>query len=158
MAEATQTLAQRQGAESTRPQRTLWGDAWRRLRRNKAAMAGLFAVIMLCLIAIFAGVIAPYPYDLQHIQDVFKPIGSPGYVLGTDQLGRDMLTRLIYGTRVSLGVALLSQLIVLLIGVPVGLIAGAGSHRLDNLLMRFTDIMYAFPDLLFVIIIRAVLG
>ncbi len=144
--------------EQTRKRRTLWSDAWRRLRRNKAALAGLIVAILLLLVAIFADVLAPYPYAEQHIQQVFRPIGTPGFPLGTDQLGRDLLSRLIYGARISLGVALLAQFIVLLLGIPIGLIAGAGSQRVDNLLMRFTDIMYAFPDLLFVIIILSVLG
>jgi oligopeptide transport system permease protein len=138
--------------------RSLWSDAWRRLRRNKAALLGLASIIVLVLVAIFADVLAPYPYDEQHIRDVFRPVGTPGYPLGTDQLGRDLLSRLIYGARISLGVAFLAQLLVLVIGLPIGIIAGAGSRTLDNLLMRFTDIMYAFPDLLFVIIILSVLG
>jgi len=142
----------------TQAQRGLWSDAWRRLRRNKAALAGLFIVVVLCLIAIFADVLAPYPYAEQHIQITFRKIGTPGYPLGTDQLGRDLLSRLIYGARISLGIALLAQVFVLLVGVPIGLIAGAGSHTLDNLLMRITDVIYAFPDLLFVIIILSVLG
>jgi oligopeptide transport system permease protein len=118
----------------------------------------LCVAVLLCVIALLADVLSPYPYAEQHIQSVFKPMGTPGFILGTDNLGRDVLSRLIYGARISLGVALLAQFFVLIIGVPVGLIAGAGSRRLDNLLMRFTDIMYAFPDLLFVIIILSVLG
>ncbi len=144
--------------EQAGPQRGLWTDAWRRLRRNRAALLGLVIVALLSLIALFAGQLAPYPYDEQHVDQIFQPIGAPHFPLGTDQLGRDMLSRLIYGARISLGVALLAQLIVLALGVPIGLIAGAGSPTLDNVLMRFTDIMYAFPDLLFVIIILAVLG
>jgi ABC-type dipeptide/oligopeptide/nickel transport system permease subunit len=158
MATTEVTQAMSGQIEWTRPPRTLWSDAWRRLRRNKAALAGLFVAILLILIAIFADALAPYPYAEQHINQVFRPIGAPGFPLGTDQLGRDLLSRLLYGARISLGVALLAQVIVLLIGVPIGLIAGAGSRRIDNLLMRFTDIMYAFPDLLFVIIILSVLG
>jgi ABC-type dipeptide/oligopeptide/nickel transport system permease subunit len=144
--------------EPSRPQRGLWSDAWRRLRRNKAAIVGLVAIVLLGLVALFADLLAPYPYDQQNIQSVFRPVGTPGFLLGTDQLGRDLLSRLIHGTRISLGVAVLAQAIVLLVGVPVGLIAGYGPRWLDNLLMRFTDIMYAFPDLLFVIIILSVLG
>lgn len=138
--------------------RSLWSDAWRRLRRNKAALVGLAMIIALLLVAVFADLLAPYPYDQQQIGATFRPVGTPGHPLGTDQLGRDLLSRLIYGARISLGVALLAQLLVLLIGLPIGVIAGAGSRTLDNLLMRFTDIMYAFPDLLFVIIILSVLG
>ncbi len=142
---------------TTKP-RSLWSDAWRRLRRNKAALLGLTMIVILVLVAIFADVLAPYHYAEQHMDAVFKPVGTPGYPLGTDQLGRDLLSRLIYGARISLSVAFLAQLLVLLIGLPIGVIAGSSARAVDNLLMRFTDIMYAFPDLLFVIIILSVLG
>src|SRR5262245_6333667 len=140
------------------PRRSLWSDAWRRLKRNRAALLGLAIVLLLGAIAIFADRLAPYSYAEQHVDKIFQPIGAPEFALGTDQLGRDMLSRLIYGARISLGVALLAQAIVLALGVPIGLIAGAGSPALDNALMRITDVIYAFPDLLFVIIILAVLG
>ena len=140
------------------PRRSLWSDAWRRLKRNRAALLGLAIVLLLGAIAIFADRLAPYPYAEQHVDKIFQPIGTPGFPLGTDQLGRDTLSRLIYGARISLGVALLAQAIVLALGVPIGLIAGAGSPALDNAVMRITDVIYAFPDLLFVIIILAVLG
>ncbi|MFO7167447.1 MAG: ABC transporter permease [Chloroflexota bacterium] len=156
MAEATLTPTAQ--LEQQRPARGLWSDAWRRLRQNKAAVVGAAVVLLLVLVAIFADVLAPYPYAQQHIQDTFEPIGSPAYLLGTDQLGRDLLSRLIYGTRISLGVAFLAQAITLAIGIPLGLLAGAGSRTVDNLIMRVTDVIYAFPDLLFVIIIMAVLG
>jgi oligopeptide transport system permease protein len=158
MSEAITTMREQVDAQAAHPPRSLWSDAWRRLRRNKAALLALSVVALLALAAIFADRLAPYAYDEQHIDKIFQPIGAPGFPLGTDQLGRDMLSRLIYGARISLGVALLAQAIVLLLGVPVGVVAGAGSHALDNLLMRITDVIYAFPDLLFVIIILAVLG
>ncbi len=156
MTEAVATL--REPFAQLQPPRSLWSDAWRRLRRNKAALLGLLIVLLLGAVALFADRLAPYPYAEQHIDRVFQPIGAPEYPLGTDQLGRDLLSRLIYGTRISFGVALLAQAIVLALGLPIGLIAGTGSPALDNLLMRATDIIYAFPDLLFVIIILAVLG
>ena len=158
MTQVSTTLSNAGQADELRAPRSLWSDAWRRLRRNKAAMISSLAVVLLVLVAIFADLLAPYPYAEQHIRETFRPIGTPGYALGTDQLGRDLLSRLIYGTRISLGVALVAQIITLLIGVPLGLIAGAGSRTLDNLIMRVTDVIYAFPDLLFVIIIMAVLG
>jgi len=156
MTETTVTV--RGPIAQTRPQRGLWSDAWRRLGHNKAALLGLLIVLLLGLIAILADRLAPYPYAEQHVDQIFAPIGAPRFLLGTDQLGRDMLSRLIYGARISLGVALLAQMIVLALGLPIGLVAGAGSPALDNALMRITDVIYAFPDLLFVIIILAVLG
>lgn len=154
---ARRTVAQSDDVQ-LRPQRGLWTDAWRRLRRNHAALIGLVVVLLLCLVAIFADLLAPYPYAEQHIDKTFRPIGTAGFPLGTDQLGRDLLSRLIYGARISLVVALLAQFMILLLGVPIGLIAGSSSSRIDNLLMRVTDVIYAFPDLLFVIIILSVLG
>src|SRR5215211_7126752 len=124
MTQATSTLTAQRELAQQKQQRSLWSDAWRRLKRNRAALIGLVVALLLCLIALLADVLAPYSYSEQHIQSVFKPMGTPGYVLGTDNLGRDVLSRLIYGARISLGVALLAQFFVLVIGVPVGLIAG----------------------------------
>src|SRR5262245_47302891 len=90
MTETIATLTR--SAEQTRPQRGLWSDAWRRLRRNKAALLGLLIVLLMGVIAIFAGSLAPYPYDEQHVDSIFQPVGAPGFPLGTDQLGRDMLS------------------------------------------------------------------
>ncbi|HET9223993.1 MAG TPA: hypothetical protein VFO07_15885 [Roseiflexaceae bacterium] len=101
------------------PRRGLWSDAWRRLRRNRAALLGLAIVLLLGGIALFADRLAPYPYAEQHVDKIFQPIGTPGFPLGTDQLGRDTLSRLLYGARISLGVALLAQAIVLVLGVPI---------------------------------------
>jgi oligopeptide transport system permease protein len=137
----------------------LWADAWGRLRRNKLAMVGMALVILLFFVALFGPFIAPHPYQEQDIAAVLanggqplKP-GSPDHILGTDNLGRDLLSRLLDGARISVSVAIVVQMVVLLIGVPVGAIAGFFSGMTDNILMRLTDIMYAFPDLLFIIIL-----
>jgi oligopeptide transport system permease protein len=103
--------------------------------------------------------LAPYPYYAQDLKAVFAggggplPPGSPGHILGTDQLGRDLLSRLLDGARISISVAFVVQIVILGIGVPIGAIAGWVGGRLDNVLMRFTDIIYAFPDLLFIILL-----
>src|SRR5215216_3897782 len=147
---------------SMRKERSLWGDAWRRLSRNRAAVAGIVVIIFFTLVAIFAPLIAPHNPTTQtsnnslrlpawvHSADP-KRTGSPANVLGTDAIGRDLLSQLIYGARVSLIVGLIPQVLILLIGVTIGLVAGFVGGRTDNLLMRFTDIIYAFPDTLFVI-------
>ncbi len=139
------------------PVESLWASGWKRLKRNRAAMAGLTIVVLLVLVAVLAPVIAPYDPTAQDYGAAFQGI-SAQHPMGTDQLGRDLLSRMMYGTRVSLSVGVIVQFIVLLIGVPIGLSAGYYGGRVDNLLMRFTDIMYAFPDLLFVIIITTWLG
>jgi oligopeptide transport system permease protein len=137
----------------------LWRDAWGRLRKHKLAMVGLVLVILMFFIAIFGSILAPYPYQQQDLPAVLKnggrPVGpfSPGHLLGTDQLGRDLLSRLLDGARISMTVAIIVQVVVLGIGVPVGAMAGWFGGRIDNALMRFTDVIYAFPDLLFIILL-----
>jgi oligopeptide transport system permease protein len=136
---------------------SLWRDAWYRLIRNRLAVAGGIFVIIMVVMAIFADQLTPIPYDKQSLAHANEG-PSDKYVLGTDYLGRDMLSRIIYGARVSLVVGLGAQIIIMLIGIPIGAIAGYYGGRLDNYLMRFVDVMYAFPQLLFVILITTLLG
>lgn len=167
MATITTSAAQQRSIEAnrlTRKQRSLWQDAWWRLRRNKAAMLGLGIIALTAFLAIFASFIAPYDPTAQDTKannmDPFwvnSIYHSSKYLLGSDELGRDILSRLIWSTRISLIVGLVPTAIVFSIGVTLGLVAGYVGGWLDNLLMRFTDIIYAFPDLLFVIIIMATL-
>ncbi len=140
----------------------LWSDAFGRLRKNRLAILGLVLVTMLLLTGIFGPAIAPWPYDQMDLKAVEAAGGgplpplSPGHPLGTDQLGRDLLSRLLDGARISVSVALVVQIVIIVIGVPIGAIAGWFGGRLDNTLMRFTDIIYAFPDLLFIILLSVV--
>src|SRR5215472_14182477 len=136
---------------------SLWRDAWHRLLRNKLAVAGGVTVVLLCLIAIFADFIAPYSYTKANFGRIYE-FPSREYPLGTDQLGRDVLSRMIYGARVSMLVGLGAQAIVVLIGVPIGLLSGYLGGRVDLVLTRFVDVMYAFPSLLFVILVMSMLG
>ena len=138
----------------------LWQDAWQRFRRNRLAILGAAVVLILVLVAISANLLVslhliadPFRQDVLNIE--VGP-GSPGHPLGADELGRDTLSRLIFGSRVSLSVGILVQLIILPIGLAIGLAAGYWGGRIDNLLMRFTDIWYAFPDLLFVLVVVSV--
>ena len=141
----------------------LWTDAFGRLRKNRLAILGLFLVITLLLTGILGPFLAPWPYAHQDLAAVQAagggplPPGSPSHILGTDQLGRDLFSRLLDGARISVSVALVVQLVILTIGVPLGAIAGWFGGRLDNILMRFTDIIYAFPDLLFIILLSVAL-
>jgi oligopeptide transport system permease protein len=135
----------------------LWRDAWRRLLRNKLAVLGGVTVLLLCLVAIFADFIAPYSYTKANFGKIYE-FPSREFPLGTDQLGRDVLSRMIYGARVSMLVGLGAQIIIVMIGVPIGLVAGYLGGRVDLLLTRFIDVMYAFPRLLFVILIMSMLG
>ncbi len=144
-------------AESTRPHHTLWGDAWVRLRRNKLAMIGGGFILLLTLLAVFAPLITPYRFDQQNYNAITQG-PSAAHWLGTDELGRDVFSRLIYGARTSLAVGVFTQVIVLAIGLPIGAIAGYRGGRTDNWLMRFVDVMYAFPDILLIILLRSIFG
>jgi oligopeptide transport system permease protein len=163
MATSAQTVGRTGAIDlNATPARSLWYDAWRRLRRNKAAMAGIVIVILYILIAIFAPLIAPRDPVEQVANNSMRPpmwvqtgnpatSGNPAFPLGTDSNGRDLLSRLIYGTRVSLIVGVAPQVIIVGLGVLIGLVAGFKGGWIDNLLMRITEIVAAFPDLLFLI-------
>lgn len=135
----------------------LYADAWKRLKRNRLAMAGLVVIVLLMLMAVFAPYIAPHDPYKQSLDDQLKP-PSRKYPLGTDDLGRDIASRIIFGSRISLTVGFVAEAITLAIGVTLGAISGYFGGRVDNIVMRITDMMFAFPDLLFAIAIMFVLG
>jgi len=137
---------------SPRKQASLWGDAWRRLVRNRLAIMGLVIVVLFFLLAIFASVLAPYGQN-----DVVDPrlvAYGPSWTwpLGLDRNARDIFSRILYGAQISLMVGVVSQVLVVLIGVPVGAIAGYYAGLTDNLLMRFVDVIYAIPQVLLVLL------
>ncbi len=132
-------------------------DFWRRLRKNKLAMVSLVFLLSLTLVAVFAPFVAPYdPY----LSDMPKALQGPSseHLMGNDELGRDILSRIIYGARISLRVGLIAVGIALSVGMVVGSLAGYYGGRLDNIIMRFMDIMLAFPSILLAIALMAVLG
>jgi len=135
--------------------RGLWRDALRRLAGNRLAMAGAIVLLLTAALATFAPLIDRYPPDRQDASASFEE-PSARHWLGTDQLGRDQYSRLVNGTRVSLSVGILTQVVALSLGLSLGVAAGLGFRTLDNLLMRLTDAVYAFPDLLFVILLVSV--
>src|SRR5213080_2551402 len=136
---------------------SLWRDGVRRLRRNRLAVAGGVVIALLCLVAVFADVLAPLPYTKTNFGRL-NEAPTRDYPLGTDQLGRDLLSRMIYGARVSMLVGLGAQLIIVALGVPIGALSGYVGGRTDVVLTRFIDVMYAFPRLLFVILVMSMLG
>lgn len=150
-----------------RPSKSLGQEAWSRLIRNKASVIGMFIIGFFVLLAAFASVISPKdPLELNAGKRFLPPPFYKGntnikaeseFLLGTDSLGRDVLSRTIYGARVSMVVGFLPTLIIMLVGTTVGMIAGYAGGRVDNLLMRLTDVVYAFPDLLFFIIVMVAL-
>ena len=163
---ATASTTQERAAELNvlaRKQRSLWGDALYRLMRNKAAVGGLIVIASAFLVAIFAPVLAPYdPISIpQNPSTQMEPLWTGSkytdsrYLLGTDFLGRDIISRLIYASRISMIVGFIPTFIVFGLGVTIGMSAGFFGGWLDQILMRFTDIIYAFPDFLFLLIIVA---
>jgi ABC-type dipeptide/oligopeptide/nickel transport system permease subunit len=144
--------------EITRKPRSLFSDALHRLVRNKASMAGLVIIVIFMLMAIFAPVLAPRnPLEItsgaQYLPPAWEKGGDPRFLLGTDTLGRDVLSRTIWGARTSMVVGFVPAFIIVIIGTMIGMVAGFAGGRADNLLMRLTDVFYAFPDLLFFIIV-----
>jgi oligopeptide transport system permease protein len=139
-------------------QRNLWSDAFRRVIRNRLAMAGLIillAVIIVTLLGNYVDGVQRYDPRVQQFDRLQDP--SADHFFGTDQLGRDTWSRALQGTWVSLRVALGAQAIVLVLGLTIGGLAALGGRTADNLMMRITDIAYAFPDLLFIILLRSAL-
>jgi len=136
---------------------SLWHDAWIRLSKNKLAVFGGAVILFLIVISILTPWIAPYSYDAQNLGIGATP-PSGAHWLGTDDLGRDLLTRLMYGGRISLMVGFCATAVSLLIGVLYGAIAGYVGGRVDALMMRIVDIMYALPFIIFVILLMVVFG
>ena len=132
-------------------------ETWRRLCKNKMAVFGLVFVIFIVLVALFADVIAPYGYD---DQDVSRMLLAPNakFWLGTDNFGRDILSRMMYGARISLSCAVIATTIAVAIGGTLGLIAGYYGGRLENVIMRFVDILCSIPNILLCIAVAATFG
>jgi dipeptide transport system permease protein len=138
-------------------------DFWRHFRENRGAVVGLFVFAALVLIAIFAGVVAPHGPDDQFRDALLKPPvwqegGSARFLLGTDAVGHDMLSRLIYGARFSLFIGCVVVVLGLSVGIVLGLIAGFFRGLVENLVMRVMDIILAFPSLLLALVLVAILG
>jgi oligopeptide transport system permease protein len=134
-----------------------WHDALRRLRRNRLAMAGLVVLLVFVTAGFLASWIAPYPYDKTDLRYGAKP-QTFQHLLGTDELGRDLLTRTLYGARISFAVGILATLVSLTIGVAYGSLAGYAGGRVDHLMMRIVDILYGLPFMFFVILLMVLLG
>lgn len=132
-------------------------DAWRRFLKNKLSIAGLVVLLVFVVVAIFADQLAPYDYSEQHLSNTYcSPCKE--YPLGTDNLGRDMLSRIIYGTRISLVIGFAAVGISLLLGLILGCVAGFYGGATDTIIMRVMDMMLAVPSVLLAIVIASVLG
>ncbi len=177
---SAQVAAQKRAEfDLTRPPESLWRDAWRRLLRNRVAVVGGIFIIIVVVAAIFAddGIIAwafqrepqqmlaPYNYEKPDFENTraspsLQRTAEGGFphLFGTDKYGRDVFSRIIYGGRISIAVGVICALVIMIFGLAYGSVSGYLGGRVDTLMMRFVDIMYAFPTLLFIILIMVILG
>ena len=152
-------LPQGKAASAEIKGRSLWVDAWRRLIGNRAAVVSMILLGIIVLLAVLAPWLSPFPYD----EVYWDFIGAPpsfdsGHIFGTDQNGRDLFVRTLYGGRISLLVGIVATAVSLVIGVAYGAIAGYFGGRLDAVLMRVVDILYAMPFMFFVILLMVFFG
>jgi oligopeptide transport system permease protein len=136
---------------------SLWSDGWVRLKKNKLAITSLFVLGFLCITAVLTPIIAPYGYEEQNLLLGAVPPSSDHW-LGTDVFGRDMLTRIMYGSRISLAVGFIASGVALCIGVLWGSLAGYSGGRIDAFMMRVVDILYALPFMIFIILLMVIFG
>lgn len=136
---------------------SLWHSAWMRFRENRLAVAGSIWLAAITLLSVFAPLIAPYSYQAQDLALGAIPPNLK-HLLGTDILGRDLFSRLLYGGRISLAVGVCATAVALFIGVLYGAIAGYAGNKVDALMMRIVDVIYAFPFTIFVIILMVLFG
>jgi peptide/nickel transport system permease protein len=135
-----------------------WGSVWRRFRTNSVAMVAAAVVLLLILLALFGPFITPAdPYKASMLSRL-KPIGTEGHLLGTDELGRDMLSRLIVGARLSLFMGIVPVLAAFAIGSALGILAGYAGGAINTVIMRTIDVFYAFPSVLLAIALSGTLG
>ncbi|MEM8500008.1 MAG: ABC transporter permease [Pseudomonadota bacterium] len=136
---------------------SLWADAWRRLKSNRLALGSLVFLLSLIVLCLLTPWLAPYGYEQQNLELGATP-PSLAHWMGTDVFGRDLLTRLLYGGRVSLMVGFIATAVALFIGVLWGTVAGYLGGRVDTLMMRLVDILYALPFIIFIILLMVVFG
>jgi oligopeptide transport system permease protein len=151
----------RRGAEAMEAAvrgRSLWDDARRRLLRNRAAVSGMIVLAVLVIAAVVGPFLTPYAYDEINKDDVWQAPLTGAHLLGTDSLGRDLLARLLMGLRVSLAIGLVATAVSLAIGVAWGAVAGYIGGRLDEVMMRFVDVLYSLPFIFFVILLMVTFG
>ncbi len=136
---------------------SLWKDAWLRLRKNHLAVFGLVLLVLFVIIAVLTPWIAPYSYQAQNLELGASP-PSAAHWLGTDIFGRDLMTQIMYGGRISLAVGFVATAVALLIGVTWGAVAGYVGGRADAVMMRLVDILYALPFMIFIVLLTVVFG
>jgi oligopeptide transport system permease protein len=145
--------------EQTIAGRSLWMDAWRTLRRNRAAVVSAIIIAVMAVLVIIGPLFSPYSYDFTDWGNLsVGPSFETGHIFGTDTLGRDLFVRTLFGGRISLMVGIVATLVSLLIGVSYGATAGYLGGRVDHIMMRIVDILYAMPFMFFVILLMVLFG
>ncbi|MEG0806501.1 MAG: ABC transporter permease [Lachnospiraceae bacterium] len=167
------TEAEKSSFSSEREVTSFWKEAWGRLKANKVAMVALVIIIIYVLLAVLGPILIPYSYSeqirgsenltmMKHSAQELQKIEAGEkvfpHLLGTDSLGRDLLVRILYGTRVSLAIGVVASLIVLVIGALYGSISGYAGGRVDTIMMRIVDIIYSVPEILVVLLLQVVLS
>ncbi|MEM7444954.1 MAG: ABC transporter permease subunit [Pseudomonadota bacterium] len=139
--------------------RSLWSDAWHRLLRNKAAVTAMILLAIITILCVFGPMLTPHSIDAINWAAISQPPTTENfYIFGTDGNGRDLLTRVLMGGRVSLMIGVIATVVSLIIGVTYGATAGFFGGRIDTLMMRFVDILYSLPFMFFVILLIVVFG
>jgi peptide/nickel transport system permease protein len=157
-ADASSPLKRRELEVYNRPARSPWQLAWARFKRAKLAIAGVLVLSVIAVVAILADQIAPYgPNDID-LFSIKVPPGTGNHLIGTDELGRDVLSRLMFGARLSLTIGIAAALISTVIGVIFGAISGYYGGWVDGLMMRFVDLMLAFPSIFLLLVFFSVRG
>ncbi|NEE02238.1 ABC transporter permease [Phytoactinopolyspora halotolerans] len=134
------------------------GRGWARFKHNKLALGSLVFIGLLIVVALAAPILAPYSYAEQDLTNRFQPLFSDGHLLGTDELGRDVFSRLIYSLRTALMIGFAAELLALAIALVIGMWAAYRGGRVEQWLMAFTDVMYAFPTYLFAVLLVVIMG
>lgn len=142
----------------SRPALSFWQDAWRRLRKNRAAFIGLCIIVLYALLAIFAPIFSGFEFDFMDITSIYAKPGVNGHILGCDDTGRDIWTRVWMGARVSLSIGLIVSLINQIVGAVIGGLCGYYGGKLDMIVMRIVDLLYGIPSLIITILVMMVVG
>ena len=156
-ADAAAAIADEKAKTGKKRAQSYWAVSWNIFKKNKLGMFCLIVVALLCLVAIFAPVLAPYDPDAQEITNMFQNPGG-AHIFGTDEYGRDILSRVIYGCRISLSVGVVSQAIALLIGFTAGVLAGYFGGKVDAVISFVIQVFSSFPFLLFAIVVMFAMG
>jgi oligopeptide transport system permease protein len=139
--------------KSGKASKSLWYDAWLRLKKNRAAVISGYFIVVLCVVAVFAELLAPYSFDEQHMEQILAG-PSAQHWLGTDDLGRDLLSRLIYGAQMSMAVGIFTAVFSLAMGIVYGAVSGWLGGRVDAFMMRLVDILDSIPTLVLLILVK----